>query len=243
MPLPCLFLTQGPPEFHLEMRRYSEFLNHLSARLPKPKAITLISAYWEHPIQQITGAAELSTFLQQEHRLSYPAKGDILLSLDIQSRLAADSIRAEIDDQCGLEPGVSSLLRLLYPKADIPVVALSVNPRLVPEEHYRIGQTLQGLRGQGVFIIGCGVVHHSTAAVRFDDWLNERIQLWDLEALFDYERRAPIVHGEGTLTANTHLHLAPLLICMGAGEPELKGRRLYKEYVRGGLCLSSWQFD
>lgn len=173
--------------------------------------------------------------------MSYPAKGNIVLSLDIQSRFAADSIRAEIDDLRGLDQGASSLLRHLYPKADIPVVALSVNLRLVPEEHYRIGQALQGLREQGVLIIGCGAMLATTARGRFDGWLNERIQTWDLEGLFDYERRAPIAYGEGTLTANAFL--APLLICMGAGEPELKGRRLYKEYGRGGLSLSSWRFD
>lgn len=272
MLMPSVFLAYGDPALVSEPdSRYARFLTALAVRLSKPQAIVIVSSHWVHPVQQITGATDLATLhdfgdsipaSSELNHVQYPAKGNILLSLDIQSRLAADSMRAEIDDHRGLDHGAWMLLRLLYPSARIPVVALSVNPRLVPEEHYRIGRALQGLRQQGVLIVGSGATrprlsqelqpqpqpqqsHHAgrsssnQASVLFDNWLDERIQLWDLEGLFDYEHRAPHV-----MQAGAREHLAPLLICMGAGEPELKGRRIYREYPFGlsGMSLICWKF-
>ncbi len=259
MSMPSLFLTHGTPSLILERTRYTEFLKNVSARLPKPKAIIIVSAHWNNPVQQVSGAAQLRTLHDYEqapeelHSFKYPAKGNIVLSLDIQRRLEAASIRAEIDDQRGLDHGAWTLLSLMYPAADIPVVALSVNDRLVPEEHYRTGRSLRGLRNQGVLLIGSGgtVTAKQPAgafdpasksmqaeAIRFDDWLEERIQLWDLESLFDYEKRAPLVKEATPCKA----HLAPLLICMGSGEAERRGRRIYKGYQHGCLSLNGWKF-
>ena len=112
MPLPTIFLALGPPTLLEQPSRYSLFVRQLAARLPKPKAIVLINPLWEEPVQRITGGAELLTFHKDEPAASRTV-GDIVLSLDLQSCFAAESIKAEIDDRQGLDDAPWMLLRLL----------------------------------------------------------------------------------------------------------------------------------
>ena len=125
-----------------------------------------------------------------------------------------------------------------------------MNPRLVPEEHYRIGQSLQILREREILLVGCGRMDAGEPANRWSDWLNERIHLWDMESLFDYERRGPdsrasakgaetAVAPDPSLVRST---IPSLLACMGAADSEQQGRRIYREQAIGCLHLNAWRF-
>lgn len=174
-----------------------------------------------------------------------------MLSMEIQNMLFAEGIHCNIDDQRGLDHGSWSLLSLLYPQAEIPIVAISVNAKLVPEEQYRIGKALMDLRKSGYLLIGSGGTTHNLSrlnwsherleawALEFDEWLTERILVWDLEALFDYERRAP----HASLAVPTQEHFVPLLIGLGTADEKRKATLLHQEYQFGTLGLSCWIFS
>ncbi|MBP1153885.1 MULTISPECIES: class III extradiol ring-cleavage dioxygenase [unclassified Paenibacillus] len=254
---PSFFMAHGTPTLVTENHPYTRFIKNLGRTLPAPAGIVIWSAHWESQTQRISGAARLETikdfwgFPEELYEWSYPAKGNIMLSLDIQGMLSEDGIHCDIDDQRGLDHGAWSLLSLMYPQADIPIVSMSVNARLVPEEQYRIGKALMDLRRDGYLLIGSGGTTHNLSklnwthdkleawALTFDEWLAERILVWDLEALFDYERQAP----HASLAVPTKEHFAPLLISMGAADEKRKATLLHQQYQYGTLGLNCWMFS
>ncbi|PUA34892.1 dioxygenase [Paenibacillus elgii] len=254
---PSFFLAHGLPTLVTEPHSYSRFLRSLGAQLPKPAGIVVFSAHWESEVQTIGAAAEPDTlhdffgFPEKLYGISYPAKGNILLAMGIGRLFAAEGIACALDDTRGLDHGVWTLLSLMHPAADVPVVHLSVNPLLVPEEQYRIGRALQALRSEGMMIVGSGgTVHHPGTlhwqddaaelwAKQFDAWLYDRITVWDSDALFDYERRAP----HASLAVPTAEHFAPLLIAMGAADRSRRAKLMYQKYQYGTLSLGAWMFS
>ncbi|MFD2880692.1 DODA-type extradiol aromatic ring-opening family dioxygenase [Paenibacillus rhizoplanae] len=131
------------------------------------------------------------------------------------------------DEQRGLDHGAWAVLKLLYPEADIPVVAMSVNRDLPNAQQYEIGKSLAALREQDVLIIGSGGTVHNLRrlnwnsdevngwAEQFDRWIQEKVEAWDTEALFQYEELAPYAE----MAVPTSEHFIPLFIAMGAGRP------------------------
>lgn len=254
--VPALFVAHGMPSIVLESNRYTKFLRNLGMLLPKPAGIVIVSAHWEHEVQQIATAPRPETmydffgFPPQLYDIEYHASGDLVLSMDIERLFTSEGIRCELNPRRGLDHGVWSVLSLMYPSADIPVVALSLNPRLVPEEQYRIGRALQPLRAKGIMIIGSGGTVHNLSklrwqndgterwAIRFDQWLSESIGVWDLEALFDYEQRAP----HAADAARTKEHLMPLFITMGSADKHRSARLIHQQYEYGTLSLTTWMF-
>ncbi|MBD0383322.1 DODA-type extradiol aromatic ring-opening family dioxygenase [Paenibacillus sedimenti] len=254
--LPSFFIAHGAPSLAIEQHAYTEFLRKLASSIPRPKAIVLFSAHWESRLQQISSAIQLETiydftgFPEELYAIKYPAKGDLTLSLHIQQLFQDEGIDCEMNDQRGLDHGSWAPLHIMYPDASIPVVALSVNPRLTPEEHYRVGAALSALREQQVLILGSGGTVHNLRrldrrnpapqvwALKFDEWLAEQLETWNLEALFSYEDRAPFA-AEAVPTPE---HFVPLLIALGAADTSHKARLLHHSFQMGTLSLSCWMF-
>lgn len=254
--LPSLFIAHGAPTLAIETNGYTEFLKQLSGELPRPKAVVIFSAHWETPVQAVSHVQTHETihdfygFPEEMYRIQYPARGDYELADRVQALLTAEGIASVTDAQRGLDHGAWVVLRMLYPEADIPVVGLSVNPQLSPEEQYRIGQALAPLRQEDVLIIGSGGTVHNLRrinwqanraddwAVGFDDWLAERLDKWDTGQLFQYETLAP--HAREAVPRNEHF--IPLLYAMGAADDDRQARLLYREYQFGSLSLVAWQF-
>lgn len=260
--IPSLFVVHGAPSLAIEQNSYTRFLEELGTRLPRPRAIVLFSAHWEAPVQMISGVDrygmiyDFSGFSPELYRMVYPAKGDVALAEEIAALFRANGVPCRLDGTRGLDHGAWVVLRLLYPEADIPVVALSVNPHLAPEEQYRIGKVLAPLKEKGVLIIGSGGTVHNLRmldwerdkeekeagadwAGQFDDWLQKQLTDWNTEELFRYEERAP--HARRAVP--TTEHFVPLLIAMGAGDEKRQGKRLYHRFQFGTLSLSCWQFS
>lgn len=257
--LPSLFLAHGAPTLVMENNEYTRFLNMLAAKLPPPKAVVLFSAHWESGKQLISEAAQYETihdffgFPEPLYEITYPAKGDITLAYEIQSLLSGEGISFDMDDARGLDHGAWSLLKLMYPSVNVPVVAMSVQPMLAPEEQYRIGQALEPLRKENVLIIGSGGTIHNLRkldwsdsigtgirewALTFDGWLAEQLETWHVEELFDYENRGPYARE----AVPTPEHFAPLLIAMGAADKGKQAKLLHRQYQYGTLSLSAWMF-
>lgn len=254
--LPAFFISHGDPSLAIEQHAYSEFLQKLAKGIPLPRAIVVFSAHWISPVQKISSAIyprtlhDFSGFPQKLYDMNYPASGDLTLSLQIRQLFEEEGIGCELDDERGLDHGVWTPLSVMYPDAQIPVVALSVNPRLTAEEHYRIGAALGSLREADVLILGSGGTVHNLSrldrndpvpklwAVEFDEWLAEQLETWNLEVLVRYDERAPYA-AEAVPTAE---HFVPLLLALGAADKARRAKLLHHSFQMSTLSLSCWMF-
>ncbi len=255
--MPSYFFAHGAPSLILDEIEYTGFLKEFAEEHPKPKAIVLFSAHWEEPAQTVSNVDmhgtiyDFSGFQPELYQMTYPAPGDRAVSKQVRSLFADHGIPAAFDDERGLDHGAWAVLKLIYPDADIPVVALSVNRYLTNEQQYEIGKALAALREQDVLIIGSGGTVHNLRrvnwgaanaepwAVAFDDWLQRTVEAWDLDALFQYRTLAPY----GTDAVPTNEHFIPLLLAMGAADGTRQAKLLHRTYQYGTLSLSCWQFN
>lgn len=257
--MPSLFIAHGAPMLAIENNDYTKFLNQLGQSLPRPKAIVLFSAHWESKIQQVSRVDQYSTiydfggFDPVLNTIQYPARGGQDIVHEIENLFTENGIFFEEETTRGLDHGAWVVLRLLYPNADIPVISMSVNPSLTPEEQYKIGKALSALRANNILIIGSGgTVHNLRAlnwadngkvdswAIEFDEWLKNRIENWDLQSLFNYEALAP----NATLAVPPYgnEHFVPIFYAMGAADNDRQAARLHRSFRYGNLSHSVWQF-
>ncbi|MDR6723084.1 4,5-DOPA dioxygenase extradiol [Paenibacillus amylolyticus] len=255
--MPSLFIAHGAPSLALEENAYTEFLQELGQTLPKPKAIVLFSAHWEATTQQVSSVAEYETiydfggFQPELYQIKYPAQGHAETTTEVERLFTEAGIPVQTDDVRGLDHGAWVVLRLLYPDADIPVVALSVNRYLTGEQQYQVGQALASLREQDVLVIGSGGTVHNLRrlnwgsneidpwALEFDHWLQDKLESWDTESLFAYDTLAPSAQA----AVPTPEHFVPLLLAMGAGDRNKQATLMFKAYQLGNLSLSCWKFN
>ncbi len=230
-PMPVLFVGHGSPMNAISDNPYTRAWRGLGERLPQPRAILAISAHWETKGVLITAAGRPRTihdfygFPPELFAIEYPAPGDPELARTIAGMLAPYA-RADLDSW-GLDHGTWSVLHSMYPDADIPVLQLSMDIRLGPADHYRIGQALKPLRDQGVLILGSGDIVHNLRlfdrrpgaatpewAVDFNELVKSKIVEGDDAALINYPA-LPDVH----LAFPEPEHFHPLLYVLGARAP------------------------
>ncbi|WP_338553682.1 class III extradiol ring-cleavage dioxygenase [Paenibacillus sp. KS-LC4] len=255
--MPAYFFAHGAPSIVLESNSYTALLNSFKEQMPQPKAIVLFSAHWEQTVQSVGAAPVYSTiydfsgFQDALYEMTYPAEGNRQLSEDIQALFAEHGIPSVLDEERGLDHGAWAVLKLIYPDADIPVIALSVNRHLDNEQQYEIGKALAALREQDVLIIGSGGTVHNLRrlnwqsegidewAESFDNWLQSKLEAWDLPALFNYREQAPYAQE----AVPTNEHFIPLLLAMGSGDKLRQATLLHRSYQYGNLSLSCWRFN
>ncbi|NRF90175.1 dioxygenase [Paenibacillus frigoriresistens] len=255
--IPSYFFAHGAPSIVLEQNAYTAFIQEFAASITKPKAIVLFSAHWEQSMQTISAVDtyrtiyDFSGFQDELYQITYPANGERSLSEQILSLFAKHGIQSVLDEERGLDHGAWAVLKLIYPDADVPVVALSVNRYLTNEQQYQIGKALSELREQNVLIIGSGGTVHNLRklnwqtegidewAESFDNWLQNKLETWDVNALFNYRELAP--YAEEAVPTNEHF--IPLLLAMGTGDGNRQAKLLHRSYQFGNLSLSCWQFN
>jgi 4,5-DOPA dioxygenase extradiol len=255
--MPSLFIAHGAPLLAIENNSYTEFLNQLGQNLPRPKAIILFSAHWEARVQQVSKVEQYSTiydfggFPPELYTIQYPARGNEELANEIGDLFTQNGIPFKHETTRGLDHGAWVVLRMLYPNADIPVISMSVDPNLTPEEQYKIGKSLSELREKDVLIIASGgTVHNLRAvnwadngedswAVEFDDWLAHNLQNWDLQSLYNYESVAP--NAAIAVPPYGKEHFIPIFYAMGAADNNPKAILLHRSYRYGNLSHSVWQ--
>lgn len=257
--LPSLFIAHGSPMIAIEESPYATFLDQLGAQLSRPEAIAIFSAHWESPVQRVSEVGSYSTiydfggFPDELYQVVYPAPGHLDVARRIQTLFRDRGIRVEPDRTRGLDHGAWTLLKRLFPDADIPVVAMSVNAALDPSEQFAVGEAIRALRDQEVLVIGSGVTVHNfqilgmahdpgiQAGVReFQRWLNNKLRQWDLEALFDYARQAP--HARLAVPARGQEHFAPLFYAMGAASQPQSVEILHESWMWNVMANTVYQF-
>lgn len=229
--MPVLFVGHGSPMNAIEDNAFTEVLQGLSARLPKPKAVCVVSAHWVTKGAHVMSSARPKTihdfygFPRPLYEVQYPAPG----APSEVKKLASDPEIAPgilLDDQWGLDHGSWGVLRHMYPNADVPAFQLSLDDRRSFKEHLELGREIKALRERGVLILGSGNIVHNLGridwehpssaydwAVEFDSKVKEAVEAHDTNAL-----TAPQKWGE-ELLAKAHPsveHYLPLLYCMGS---------------------------
>ena len=229
-PLPALFVGHGSPLNALRENEWTRAWGALGATLPRPRALLAISAHWYTAGTAVTAMPVPRTihdfrgFPRELYEVRYPAAGDPALARRVAQLLAPLSVAA--DESWGLDHGSWSVLRHLYPHADVPVVQLSLDARQLPRFHYDLGTRLHALRAEGVLILGSGNVVHNLRtyargealqepyawAVRFEAHVREQLTVGEHAPLIDYE-----AFGEDARqSVPTPEHYLPLLYVMGA---------------------------
>ena len=209
---------------------YTEQWEQIGIQLPRPRAILCISAHWYIPDAAVTVSTAPRTihdfggFPRDLYQVQYPAPGDPDLAARVQSLLAPLPVR--LDDQWGLDHGAWSVLRHVYPLADIPVVQLSIDESQPAAFHFEIGRRLAILREEGVLIVGSGNVVHNLHAyawgrhvqepydwtISFESRVRDLLLAEQYKPLINYESQ---LGSEADLAVPTPDHYLPLLYVAG----------------------------
>jgi len=228
--LPAIFFGHGNPMNAVASNGYTDAWRRIGRETPRPKAILSISAHWFVPETGVTITTAPRTihdfggFPPELYQVQYPAPGDPALARRVQKLLSP--IEVALDNSWGLDHGTWSVLRHVYPAADIPIVQLSIHETKPASFHFEIGRKLAPLRDEGVLIVGSGnLVHnlHTYAwgrhprdpydwAVRFEDAAKGMMLAGDLKPLVDYET----LGRDATLSIPTPDHYLLLLYVLAA---------------------------
>jgi len=232
--MPVLFVGHGSPMNAIEENEFSRAWEAMGKSLPKPKAILAVSAHWETIGTKVTAAEKPKTiydfygFPQELYEVSYPAPGSPDLVQTVRKVIKLTEVLPDLT--WGLDHGTWSVLHRMFPKADLPVVQLSLDRSQGPKYHYQLGQQLKELREEGVLIVSSGNIVHNLRMTIFDDNLkfdwaevfDTKVKEWiladDHEPLIEYEKQGR----EAALAINSAEHYLPLLYTLGVkdeGEP------------------------
>jgi 4,5-DOPA dioxygenase extradiol len=223
--LPAIFFGHGNPMNALTENEYTQGWKQIAERIERPKTILSISAHWFVPETGVTITTAPRTihdfggFPRELYNIQYPAPGDPVLARRVQRVLAPLSVN--LDESWGLDHGTWSVLRHVYPDADIPIVQLSIDKTKPASFHYEVGKQLTALRDEGVLIVGSGnIVHNLHAygwgrhvsepfdwAIRFEDQAKQMLLASEHKPLIQYERLGADSH----LSIPTPDHFLPLL--------------------------------
>ena len=231
--MPALFLGHGNPMNAVLDNEYAAAWSALGKQLPRPRAVLSISAHWYVPKVAVTAMPAPRTlhdfggFPAELFAVQYPAPGSPTLAAEIQSLLAP--LAVELDQEWGLDHGTWSVLKHVFPKADVPVLQLSIDATRPPAFHYELGQRLRPLRDAGVLILGSGDIVHN---LRTYAWGREGVPAFDWAERFEHTvleliekgEHAPLVAYEtlgrdASLAVPTPDHYLPLLYLLGAALP------------------------
>ena len=222
--MPVVFAGHGSPMNAVEDNDFSRAWRALGERLPKPRAILCVSAHWETRGARVTGASHPTTihdfygFPKALFDVRYPAPGDPKLAHRVVELLGGHK-HAQIDATRGLDHGMWSVLRVMYPHADVPVVQLGIDTSQPGEHHYQHAKSLAPLRDEGVLVLGSGNIVHNLAmhdprnphpldwAQRFDAAVKRRVSHREHIELVDWPR----LGADARLAVPTPEHYLPLL--------------------------------
>jgi len=225
--MPSIFLAHGSPILLTDEGWMNE-LHAWAGKLPKPKAVLMLSAHWlDKPVTlgattPVPLVYDFYGFPDEFYRTKYPAPGAPALAARVRQLLGAGQTVDEPDR--GLDHGAYVPLVAMYPDADVPVLQASL-PTLEPKELLALGRALAPLRDEGVLIVGSGFLTHNLRrmsfgpnpptppwAAEFDAWTADALARRDVDALMKYRQVAPGVNE----SLPTHEHYVPVIVALGA---------------------------
>ncbi len=247
--MPVLFLGHGSPMNAIEENDFVAGFRKIATEIPRPRAIVCISAHWETRGTYATAMKTPRTihdfvgFPAKLYEVQYPAPGNPALALE--TKTIVTNTEVGLDQQWGLDHGAWSVIQHLYPKADVPVIQLSLDYTKNARLHYELGQQLLPLRRKGVLIIGSGNMVHNLRLVAWNklnsepfayDWATEASKKMkhlitdkNHRSLIDYEKQGKSFG----LAIPTPEHYLPLLYCL-ALQQENEEAILFNDLPIGG---------
>ncbi|MEP4052991.1 MAG: class III extradiol ring-cleavage dioxygenase [Litorimonas sp.] len=258
-----LFISHGAPTLLVELSPARCFLSSLGKQLGTPEAILVISAHHHSRGSSIAVTSsvtpetiyDFSGFPEELYRITYQAPGSPVLASRIIDKLQQAGFSAHPDPDRGFDHGAWVPLHLMFPRADIPVVQISINMRRSPKWHYDLGRALAPLQREGILIIGSGGATHNLQAFfkggyqrdadspdwvkSFANWLSEKIEAGDVSAVLTAVESGP----DGHKNHPTMDHILPLFVAMGAGGERAKGVRLHESTTYGILAMDAYAFS
>ncbi|MCU0922187.1 MAG: dioxygenase [Burkholderiaceae bacterium] len=259
-----IFISHGSPMTALEPREAGAFMKRLGpaidAAFGRPKAVLAVSAHTlaHAPVllagPQHEAVYDFGGFDDRLYTLRYDALGAPALAIQVESLLGQAGIDVHRAEQGGLDHGIWTPLRYMWPDADVPVLPLAFVPSWSPRQLFDLGAALAPLAAMGVLVMGSGSITHNLQRVfaggardveraatpestAFRDWFSQRAAAADWDALLDYRRQAP--HAE--LMHPTDEHLLPLYVAAGAAGP-VPGLRLHASLTFGELGMDAYAF-
>jgi len=229
--LPAIFIGHGSPMNVINQNAYTEFLKQYGKELGRPTAIVVISAHWMTRGTYITASKnpeqiyDFWGFPQELYNIHYAAKGDPAIAEKIgqYSDIMPNKYR-------GIDHAAWAVLIHLFPKANIPVLEISLDMTLSFEEHFELGEQLKDLRDQGVLFIGSGNAIHNLGdissnendlpykwALELDNWIKDKTERPDPAALLDILKQHPLAE-RGIPTADHYLPLLYIMAMRGDNE-------------------------
>ena len=253
--MPVLFLGHGSPMNAIEENQFVQGFRNISREIPKPNAILCISAHWFTNGTFVTAMLNPKTihdfygFPKELFEVNYPAPGSPELARETAELLLPEIV--EEDHSWGLDHGAWSVIRHLYPNAEMPVIQLSIDYNKPPQYHFDLAKKLQKLREKGILIIGSGNIVHN---LRMVDWKNintvgagwdwaiearEKTNNWLLDGnfrnLIDYQKQ-----GIALQTAvPSPDHYLPLIYSLGLKEKSENLSLFNDELIGGSLSMTS----
>jgi 4,5-DOPA dioxygenase extradiol len=261
-----IFVSHGSPMTALEPREAGAFMQQLGpaidATFGRPKAIVAVSAHTLARAPLLLAAArheavyDFGGFDDQLYTLRYDAPGAPALATQVASLLGAAGIEVHRLEQGGLDHGIWTPLRFIWPEADVPVLPLAFVPSWSPRQLFDLGAALAPLATQGVLVMGSGSITHNLRRVfagglrahadapeiaesaAFRQWMQQRSQAGDWDALFDYRKSAP----HALDMHPTDEHLLPWYVAAGAGGREAAPLRMHDSLTYGSLGMDLYAF-
>ena len=253
--MPVLFLGHGSPMNAIEENEFSIGFRNVGKSITKPNAILCVSAHWETRGTYITAMEKPKTihdfggFPQALFDVQYPAPGNPALAKETKSIIKKTEVG--LDESWGLDHGCWSVVKNMYPAADVPVIQLSLDYNQTPQYHYELAKELASLRNKGVLIIGSGNMVHNLGMIAWDklntsdygyDWAieaNDKMKKYildnDHQSLINYKS-----HGKAwELAIPTPDHYLPLLYTLALKEENEKVNFFNDKAVAGSLTMTS----
>lgn len=252
---PVLFIGHGSPMNGIQDNEFSRNWNKLGKELPKPKAVLVISAHWLTWGTYVTAMDNPRTihdfggFPQDLFDVQYPAKGNPELAKHTSELITHANVK--MDHEWGLDHGAWTVVRHMYPDADIPVLQLSIDYNKPPEYHYNLAKDLTKLREKGVLILGSGNMVHNLRMVAWDklnddnygyDWAIEMNEIFkqkiadgNHKELMDYDK----LNKAAKLAIPTPDHYYPLLYSLALQDKKDEISFFNDKLVGGSLNMTS----
>jgi 4,5-DOPA dioxygenase extradiol len=249
---PLLFIGHGSPINAIEDNEFSAGWKKIGKELPAPTAVLCISAHWETNGTFITAMEKPRTihdfygFPEKLFEVEYPAAG--LPELALETKKLISKTNAELDSKWGLDHGSWSILKHIYPKADVPVIELSIDHYKTPRWHYELAKEISSLREKGILIIGSGNIVHNLGMMNWNnpddkyDWgeeMNEKFKLFvnnnEHNSLINYSSLGKAAK----LAVPTPEHFIPLLYILGLKDEKDQIEFFNDRIVLGSISMTS----
>jgi 4,5-DOPA dioxygenase extradiol len=253
---PSVFVSHGSPMLYVEDVPARSFLATLPETIGTPAAVVAISG---HDIARAPSVGASATheavhdfhgFPRELYELTYAPPGDAALARDVLARLGKAGIDATLHDDPGIDHGIWAPLKLMYPKADVPVVPLALTGSMDASLHLAMGRALEPLRDHAVLVMGSGSFTHNLREMQRDSaatpqyvnefraWIARALASNDDDAIAHWRTRAP----HAARAHPTPEHFEPLIVAYGAGGAQPRVEHLHSSTQYGALAMDAFAF-